>query len=111
MRLEGKFFWRVQDFLQENSGFPGGSMIKNLPTSARATGQSVEDPLEKEVATHSSILAWRIPWTQEPVRLQSWGHKELDTATKQQQGVAWEMHRFSRAPVLSLQYTKLRRVN
>ena len=112
MRLEGKFFWRVQDFLQENSGFPGGSMMKNLPTSARATGRSLgqEDPLEKEVATHSSILAWRIPWTQEPVRLQSRGHKESDTATKQQ-GVAWEMNRFSRAPVLSLQYTELRRVN
>ena len=79
MRLEGKFFWRVQDFLQENSGFPGGSMIKNLPTSARATGQSLgqEDLLEKEVATHSSILAWRIPWTQEPVRLQSMGSRRV----------------------------------
>ena len=38
-----------------------------------------EDPLEKEMATHSSILAWRIPWTEEPGRLQSMGHKELDT--------------------------------
>ena len=36
--------------------------------------------LEKEMATHSSILAWRIPWTEEPGRLQSpWDHKELDT--------------------------------
>ena len=32
-----------------------------------------EDPLEKEMATHSSILAWRIPWTEEPSRLQSMG--------------------------------------
>ena len=35
-----------------------------------------EDPLEKGMATHSSILAWKIPWTEEPVRLQSMGHKE-----------------------------------
>ena len=37
-----------------------------------------EDPLEEEMATHSSILAWRIPWTEEPGGLQSMGHKELD---------------------------------
>ena len=39
-----------------------------------------EDPLEKEMATHSSILAWRIPWTEEPGRLQSLGLQESDTA-------------------------------
>ena len=38
-----------------------------------------EDPLEKEMATHSSILAWRIPWTEEPGRLQSMRSQELDT--------------------------------
>ena len=37
-----------------------------------------DDPLEKEMATHSSILAWRIPWTEELVRLQSMGSQELD---------------------------------
>ena len=37
-----------------------------------------EDPLEKEMATHSSILAWRIPWTEEPGGLQSMGSQELD---------------------------------
>ena len=37
-----------------------------------------EDPLEKEMATHSSILAWRIPWTKEPGGLQSMGRKESD---------------------------------
>ena len=37
-----------------------------------------EDPLEKEMATHSSILAWRIPWTEEPGRLQSIGSQESD---------------------------------
>ena len=37
-----------------------------------------EDPLEKGMTTHSSILAWRIPWTEEPDRIQSRGHKESD---------------------------------
>ena len=37
-----------------------------------------EDPLEKEMSTHSSILAWRIPWTEEPDRLQSMGSQESD---------------------------------
>ena len=50
-------------------------MVKNLPalqdTQLRFLGW--EDPLEKEMATHSSILAWRIPWTEEPGRLQSMG--------------------------------------
>ena len=47
-------------------------MVRNLPANAgdrRALGQ--EDPLEKEMATHSSTLAWRIPWTEEPGGLQS----------------------------------------
>ena len=65
-------------------GFPGGSVLKNLPAS---TGQqemqvsflSQEDPLEEEMATHFDILAWRIPWTEEPGRLQSMGSQELDT--------------------------------
>ena len=53
-------------------------MVKNLPANAgdvRDTGLSLgrEDPLEKGMATHSSILAWRIPWTEEPGRLQSIG--------------------------------------
>ena len=38
-----------------------------------------EDPLEKEIATHTSILTWEIPWTQEPRGLQSIGLQELDT--------------------------------
>ena len=50
-------------------------------TQVRSLGQ--EDPLEKELATHSSILAWEIPWKEELGRLYSpWGHKELDM-TKQ----------------------------
>ena len=41
-------------------------------------GKKKEDPMEKEMATHSNILAWRIPWTEEPGRLQSLGFQELD---------------------------------
>ena len=50
-------------------------MVKNLPAMLETRVQSLgqEDPLEKELATHSSILAWRIPWTEEPGRLQSMG--------------------------------------
>ena len=54
-------------------------MVKNLPamqeTWVRTLGQ--EDPLEKEMATHSSILAWRIPWTAEPGGLQSMGSQRV----------------------------------
>ena len=61
--------------------FPGGSVVKNLPakqeTRVRSLGR--EDPLEKEMATHSRILAWETSWAEEPGGLySSWGHKELD---------------------------------
>ena len=49
-------------------------------TWVQSLGQ--EDPLEKEMATHSSILAWRIPWTEELVGLQSMDHKESDTTER-----------------------------
>ena len=59
-------------------------MVKNLPamqeTRVRSLGQ--KDPLEKEMATHSSILAWRIPRTEEPGGLQSTDRKELDTTER-----------------------------
>ena len=50
-------------------------MVKRLPTMWETQVQSLgrEDPLEKEITTHSSILAWKIPWTEEPGRLQSMG--------------------------------------
>ena len=50
-------------------------MVKRLPTTQEAWVQSLgwEDPLEKEMATHSSTLAWKISWTEEPGRLQSKG--------------------------------------
>ena len=61
---------------------PGASQValavKNLPANAGDTGYGVlslsgEEPLEEGMATHFSILAWRIPWTEEPGRLQSIG--------------------------------------
>ena len=50
-------------------------MVKNLPAMQETQVKSLgwEDPLEKEMATHSRTLAWRIPWTKEPGRLQSMG--------------------------------------
>ena len=60
----------------EETGFPSGSEVKNPPamqepqeTQIQSLGQ--EDPLEEEMATHSTILAWKIPWTEEPGGLQS----------------------------------------
>ena len=49
-------------------GFPGGLMVKNPPAMQEAQVLSLgwEDPLEKEMTTHSSILTWQIPWTEEP---------------------------------------------
>ena len=64
-------------------GFLGGSAVKNPPamhemwvqSPGRSSGEENgrEDPLEKEMVTHSSILAWEIPWTEEPGVLQSMG--------------------------------------
>ena len=50
-------------------------LVKNLPAMQETQVQSMngEDPLEKEMATHSSILAWKIPWTEEPGKLQAMG--------------------------------------
>ena len=56
-------------------------MVKHLTAlqETRVGSLGLEDPLEKEMATHSSILAWKIPWTEEPGRLYGpWGHKESD---------------------------------
>ena len=58
---------------------PDGSAVKNQPTSAGdlALIPGLGDPLEKEMATHSSILAWEIPWTEEPDRLWSMGSQRV----------------------------------
>ena len=69
--------------------FPGGSVVKNLLAQQETWVQSLgwEDLLKKEMATHSSTLAWQIPWTEEPGRLQSMRVQRVghDLATKQQQ--------------------------
>ena len=58
--------------------------VKRLPTMQETQVQSLcqEDLLEKEMATHSSILARKIPWTEKPDRLQSMGSQELDTTER-----------------------------
>ena len=60
-------------------GFPMAQIVKILPAMQETQVQSLgqEDTLEKEMATHSSILAWRIPWTEKPGRLQSLGSQRV----------------------------------
>ena len=63
-------------------GFPGGSEVKNLPVMQKMQEIQVqflggENPLEEGMATHSSILAWRIPWTEEFGRLQAIGSQRV----------------------------------
>ena len=64
-------------------GFPGDLAVKNLPANAGDDpgfdpSLSQEDPLEKEMTTHSSILSWEIPWQKSFVGYSPWGHKESD---------------------------------
>ena len=70
-------------------GFPGSSIVKNLPAMSQMQVGSLgqEDPLEKEMAMHSNILAWEMPWTEEPGALQSMGWQRTghNLRTKQQQ--------------------------
>ena len=69
--------------MSEDQGLPWASlvvqMVKNSPATQETQVQSLgrEDPLEEEVATHSRILAWRIPWTEEPRGLQSTGSQTV----------------------------------
>ena len=73
-------FWghpeqRLQNSLPQPKVFLDGSVVKNPPDNAGDVGliSGQEDPLEEAMATHSSILAWRIPWTEKPGRPQSIG--------------------------------------
>ena len=70
-------------------------MVKNTPamqeTWVASLGQ--EDPLENGMETHSSIVAWRIPWTEEPGELQSWGGKESDTTERLHFHFSWKTGR------------------
>ena len=77
-------------------GFPGGSDDKESACNAEPWVQSFgwEDPLEKRMATHSSILAWKFPWTEDPGRLYSpWGCKESDmTEWLTHKHIFWSLH-------------------
>ena len=70
------YYWNLIWYLK---GFPGGSAVKNLPVMQEIWVRSLggEDPLEEDTATHSSILAWRILWTEEPSELQSMGSQRV----------------------------------
>ena len=61
------------------AGFPGGAVVKNPPEVQETQVQSLgwEDPLEKGMETHPGILAWRIPWTEEPGGLHSMGSQRV----------------------------------
>ena len=67
--------------------FPGGSVVK-IPLPVQEMQETrfnpciTEDPLEEEMATHSNILAWEIPWTEEPGRLWSTGSQRVNLATE-----------------------------
>ena len=65
----------ISAYQQDHNLFTDGSDIKNLPARLETQVQSLggEDPLEEEMAIHSSVLAWRIPWAEEPGGLQSMG--------------------------------------
>ena len=72
---------RPSAYLSSIKGFPGGSVVKNLPAMQETRVQCLgwEDPLEKEIATASSIIAWTIPWIGEPGGLQSMGLQASNT--------------------------------
>ena len=70
--------WKINSY-NNSRGFPGGSVVKNSPAVQETRVQSLgwEDLLEEGMATHSSIPAWRIPWTEELGRLQSMGSQRV----------------------------------
>ena len=75
---------RFMESSMKSVAFLIAQLVKNLPAKKERWVQFLgqEDPLEKEKATHSSTLAWRIPWTEEPGGLQSMGCKELDMTVR-----------------------------
>ena len=66
------------------AGFPGGLVVKNPPARQKRRVQSLgwEDPLEKEMATHCSIVGWKIPWAEELAGYSPWSCKESDTTER-----------------------------
>ena len=77
------FFYFTQNSVSEiqfwhgYGGSDGKASVYNVGDWGSIPG--LEDPLEKEMAIHSSTIAWKIPWTEEPGRYSLWGRKELDT--------------------------------
>ena len=69
--MENQQMWHTKQQVYK-LGFPGGLVVKNLPAMQEVQVPPLrqEYTLEKEMATHSSILAWEIPWTEEPGRVQ-----------------------------------------
>ena len=74
----------ISDFPQHLGTSLIAQLVKNLPAMQETWVQFLgcEDPLEKEMAIHSNILAWKIPWTEEPGGLQSMGSQESDTTER-----------------------------
>ena len=77
-KTKTKLVYNILHKVQRGKGFSGGSAVENSPAiqepqEMRVLFQGQEDLLEKRMATHPSILAWRIPWREEPGRLQSIG--------------------------------------
>ena len=68
----------IAKYVLFNIGFPGGVVLKNLPANARDAGSipGLVRSLEKEMATHSNILAWKIPWTEELGGLETMGSQK-----------------------------------
>ena len=76
--------WSVSSYVPlancVSSSMTWASLVKNMPAMQEtwARSWSLEDPLEKDMATHASILSWGIPWTEKHSELQSMDHKELN---------------------------------
>ena len=68
-----------------SSGFPGGMVVKNPPSVQEVWVRSLggEDALEKEMATHSRLLSWEIPWTEEAGGIQSTGSRKSQTGCRE----------------------------
>ena len=92
-------------------GFLGGSVVKNPPAMQETQVQSLfqEDPLEKEMATHASIPAWEIPWTEKPGRVPSMGPQKSWTRLRDYTTTICNSDKFSsHAAAASLRTTTLR---
>ena len=73
--------WHLLVFMQKRRGFLGGAVVENPPATAGDMSWIPglgREPLEEEMATHSNILAWKIPWTEEPSRLQPMGSQRAE---------------------------------